>query len=99
MKVVSVERSSVDCTEADWYGIDVTLDVPITQEFIYKLETIGDLFYIPDLKEPFFKVCNKSFVLTGFEGRQVFRFGCKRDYLNLDDVVSVDAFLSKVQSE
>lgn len=73
MKVTNNTESIELCTEAGWLAYDVTVDTPITREYIIELGKLGDLTYLSMLKQPFYRIENHYHMIKGLEGERQLR--------------------------
>ncbi|MBQ6798667.1 MAG: hypothetical protein IJP11_05480 [Oscillospiraceae bacterium] len=93
MNVVSVFRSAEDCQQAGWMAVDVTFSEAVTEEQILKWQTLGDLVYLRRLKQPFYRIAGRSFLIKGLEGQSRLRIGFEAGFLPPCDKDAVAAFL------
>ena len=93
MHIISLERSAEDCQQAGWIAIDVIFSCTIFSEQIIKWGGLGELVYLQSLKEPFFRIANREFLIKGFEGRDRIRVGFQKDFLPPYDIEAFTAFL------
>ena len=73
MKVMDIKESSELCTEACWIAYDLILDKEINGDVIRKLGDLGSLLYLSGLKEPFYRIENRLFMIKGIEGKKNLR--------------------------
>lgn len=92
MKIERIERSMEECQQAGWQGWDIYFDSPITKEQILLWQTLGDLLYLPQLRQPFFRIAGKDFLIKGLEGQKKLRIGMQTGFLNMASVESVSRF-------
>lgn len=81
MIIVKKEESREPCVEAGWYAYDYVLEREMQREEIMKLrEMEGSFLYLEKLKQPFFKLENRYYILKGVEGKNTFRLSMYKDY-------------------
>lgn len=81
MLITKKEESRELCTEAGWYAYDYTLSQEMGREDILKFRQIeGDFIYLSTLKQPFYKLENKFYMIKGVEGKNTFRLSMYRSY-------------------
>lgn len=73
--IEKIEKSQDLCAEAGWYGYDITLTAAVSESFIVKLGPLGNLVYLSGLKQPFFKLENRGYVIKGVLGADKIRIG------------------------
>lgn len=73
MNVLEIVESREQCSEAGWYAFDFHLSEPIEKKHIEVLCRLGASIYVPSLKQPFFKVETKTWMLKGLEGKREVR--------------------------
>jgi len=69
MKVTDISESIELCTEAGWSAYDMAVDMPIDREAILNLGTLGDLTYLSALKQPFYRIQSRYYMIKGLEGK------------------------------
>lgn len=81
MKIVKKEESIEQCTEAGWYAYDYELERDLLREDILRFrEFEADFIYLTALKQPFFKVEDRYYMIKGVEGKKVIRLSMYREY-------------------
>jgi len=88
MEIEKVTRSSEECQQAGWLGYDVFFSSPITTEQILQWGKLGDLVYLSQLRQPFFRIAEKEFLIKGLEGQNKLRIGCAAGFLNPNDLLA-----------
>ena len=78
MKVLQKWLSPEPCEEAGWVGYDYQLDAPMAREDILRLRPLGAFSYLPQLRQPFYKVENDHFLVKGLQGQATVRVGVHR---------------------
>lgn len=78
-KILKIEKARDLCDEAGWYGYDILLNEAVDENFVFKLGLLGNLIYLPNLKQPFFKIENKGCLVKGVVGRNEIRIGIAYD--------------------
>ncbi len=73
MNVIDIRESSELCTEACWTAYDLALDKEVNESLIRKLGELGSLLYLSGLKEPFYRIEGRLFMIKGLEGKKVLR--------------------------
>lgn len=94
LKIVGIEDSLTECTQYDWYGVDIEFDTELTDRTVEMWRTLGDMSYLKELKKPFFKICTDNFVIRGFVGDRIIRIGCRRSFLDLKNRKEIAKLLS-----
>jgi len=94
MKIERLERSIEECQQAGWQGWDIYFDSPITKEQILLWQALGDLLYLPQLRQPFFRIAGKDFLIRGLEGQQKLRIGFCAGFLNSLGQAAIQTFLN-----
>ncbi|MCR5791047.1 MAG: hypothetical protein K6G83_14290 [Lachnospiraceae bacterium] len=80
MNIIGRRRSLETCTESGWDAVDFLLDAPLTDEDIECLRQAGGSFlYLKQLKKPFFKIEDHTYVMKGVRGDSFFRFAFHRE--------------------
>ena len=92
MTIDRIERSAEECQQAGWQGWDIFFDTPITKEQILGWQALGDLVYLPQLRQPFYRIAGKDFLVKGLEGQKKLRIGMQTGFLNMTSVESVSRF-------
>lgn len=81
MKILKIEESREMCTEAGWYAYDFFLEREMSKEDIYGLKALGEGFvYLESLKNPFYKIEDRLFMVKGTEGKAELRFSAYKEY-------------------
>ena len=71
---ITAERESIElCTEAGWSAYDLLTDEPVGRDLIRRLGTLGNLTYLGMLRQPFFRVESRYYLIKGLEGEKQFR--------------------------
>ncbi len=83
MKVIKIERSFENCSEAGWIGYDIFFDKKIDDNFVNKLVSFGCLMYLSSLKIPFFKLDNKNYMIKGNLNQNNIRIGIRDNNIEL----------------
>ncbi len=91
MKILQKLVSPEPCEEAGWSAYDYLLDKPMEQEDILRLRPLGAFSYLPQLRQPFFKVENDHFLVKGLQGQASVRVGVHREHR--DELTRVEAAL------
>ena len=73
MKVTGERESLELCTEAGWSAVDLLTDEPVGREVILKLGRLGTLTYLGMLRQPFYRVENRFWLVKGLEGEKTLR--------------------------
>ena len=92
MKLDRIERSAEECQQAGWQGWDIFFDTPITKEQILGWQALGDLVYLPQLRQPFYRIASKDFLIKGLEGQNKLRIGMQTGFLDMGSMKSVSGF-------
>ena len=92
MKINRIERSAEECQQAGWQGWDIYFDCPITRDQILCWQTLGDLVYLPQLRQPFYRIAGKEFLIKGLEGQQKLRIGFCSGFLEIGSYEAVSDF-------
>lgn len=81
MKILQKLISLEPCEEAGWVAYDYQLDAAMAREDILRLRPLGAFSYLPQLRQPFFKVENDHFLVKGLQGQLSVRVGVHRAHL------------------
>ena len=73
MKITGAGESAELCTEAGWSAVDFETDEPVSKTEIELLGSLGQLTYLGMLRQPFFRVESRYWLIKGLEGERVFR--------------------------
>ena len=73
VKVIAQRESIELCTEAGWSAYDLLTDEPVGREDIMRLGQLGTLTYLSSLKQPFYRVEGRHWLIKGLEGKKVLR--------------------------
>jgi len=79
MKIINIEKSYENCTEIGWVGYDIYFSEKIDEFFVKKLETLGELMYLKNLKTPFFKLDSKDYMIKGNLNHNKIRIGLRNN--------------------
>ena len=81
MKIADRRKSLEACTESGWEAFDLITEEPLNDEDIESLRQMeGSFLYMKQLKKPFFKIENHTYVIKGVRGDSFFRFAVHRDH-------------------
>lgn len=94
MKILHMERSSEDCQQAGWLAYDLFLSKPVDAEQILRWQTLGDLVYLRQLRQPFYRVAGRDFLLKGLEGQEKLRLAFADGFLPRGDAEAAARFLN-----
>lgn len=92
--ILKIEKSQDLCAEAGWYGYDIQLARAVSEDLIFSLRTLGNLIYLPKLKQPFFKVENTGYLIRGVQGTNKIRIGVA--YNNQEVLKKIINYIEKV---
>lgn len=95
--IEKIEKSQDLCAEAGWYGYDIMLTEAVSESFMMRLKPLGNLVYLSGLKQPFFKLENRGYLIKGVLGAYKIRIGVAyNDREVLEKIIaSIDAEFSK----
>lgn len=80
MKIVKIEKSFESCQQAGWHGVDVYFDESVEEEQVLGWSKLGRMVYMKQLKQPFYKISNKSYLIRGITGNNYLRIGSTASY-------------------
>lgn len=92
MRIEQIERSMEECQQAGWVGYDITFDCPIHQDQILAWQSLGDFVYLPQLRQPFYRIAGTSFLVKGLEGTNHLRLGMEAEFLDPHNMDILSAF-------
>lgn len=96
MKIINKEESREQCMEAGWYAYDYKLERELLREDILRFrEFEADFIYLTSMKQPFYKIEDKYFMIKGTEGRNVFRLSMYKEY-EAEICQKVESFLENI---
>ena len=93
MKILSLARSAEACQQADWQAFDVFFSSAVSRDDILSWGSLGQLIYLQQLREPFFRIASSEFLIKGFEGRDNLRIAFVRGFLPPFDQNALSEFL------
>lgn len=93
MEIVNVKLSEEVCQEAGWRGIDVFFSRSVEEKDVLRWAKLGRLIYLDKLKEPFFKISSRSYMLKGFCGRNKIKIGFAQSGKTFESKDDVSRFL------
>lgn len=82
MNIVEKQPSIEPCEESGWTAYDITLSAPLEKEHIQQLRSLGQLTFLAQLRQPFFRVQTARYTLRGFAGSCALRVGVDRAHLS-----------------
>lgn len=81
MKIRRKEESREQCTEAGWYAYDYELECELKKEEIMHFrEFKADFIYLAALRQPFYKVEDRYYMIKGVEGSNTLRLSVYKEY-------------------
>ena len=81
MTIIERQPSIEPCEEAGWTAFDLKLSRALSKEEIPAFRALGNLVFLSQLRQPFFKVQSAHFTMRGFAGSDTVRVGVDRDCL------------------
>ena len=93
MTIEKILRSAEECQQAGWQGYDIHFDGPVSREQILLWQSLGDLVYLSQLRQPFYRITGRSFLIKGLEGQTKLRIGFTAGFLDCADPDAVRQFL------
>ncbi len=84
MKILRIARSGEECQQAGWIGLDIFFDQTVTEEQVLLWESLGDLVYLPQLRQPFYRIASQNFLIKGLVGMEYLRIGLLRGSMPTD---------------
>lgn len=93
MKIISIRPSEEVCQQAGWRGVDVFFDSAVEEKDILRWVCLGQFIYLDKLKEPFFKISGRSYMIKGFLGREKIKIGYAQDEKTFTHKVEISRFL------
>ena len=92
IRYLRTEESRERCAESGWYAFDLILSEGMDDDFIRSRRQVGGSFlYLPQLKQPFFKIESDYYMLKGVRGNDFFRMAVHGEHT--DEVRRVEQML------
>lgn len=82
MTIAEKQPSLEPCEESGWTAYDYRLSAPLERDDVPKLRALGQLTFLSNLREPFFRVQSAQYTIRGFAGRDLLRVGIDRARLD-----------------
>lgn len=81
MIIINKTESRQQCTEAGWYAYDYVFQRNLVSDDILRFKELGaDFIYLKGLKQPFFKIEDKYYMIKGVEGKSAIRLSVYKEY-------------------
>lgn len=93
MKIMSIRPSEEVCQEAGWRGVDVFFDSAVEEKDIVRWAGLGQIIYLDKLKEPFFKISGRGYMIKGFLGRNKIKIGYAEHEMAFAHKAEISRFL------